>query len=157
MALSDVIAELITPAILSEGFFLEEVQISNPGSHRIVICVIDGAKPLNLDEVASVSRIISALLDEAPLMGETPFTLEVSSPGVDRPLTLPRHWKKNVRRLIRATMLNGDVITGRLTEFNGESATLVENIKGRAKTHALVLADIKRAVVEIEFNRKEEL
>ncbi len=157
MALNDLIAELITPAILNVGFFLEEVQISNPDNQSIVICVIDGAKPLNLDEVASVSRIISAILDEAPVMGAMSFTLEVSSPGVDRPLTLPRHWKKNITRLIRATMLNGGVITGRLTEFNGESATLVENIKGRAKTHTLVLADIKRAVVEIEFNRKGEL
>ncbi len=157
MALNDLIAELITPAILSEGFFLEEVQISNPGNHSIVLCLIDGEKPLNLDEVTSVSRIISTLLDEAPFMGETPFTLEVSSPGVDRPLTLPRHWKKNATRLIRATMLNGDVITGRLTEFNEESATLVENIKGREKSQVVIIADIKRAVVEIEFNRKGEL
>ncbi len=157
MALNDLIAELITPAILSEGFFLEEVQISNPGNHSIVLCFIDGERPLNLAEVTSVSRVISALLDEAPFMGAMSFTLEVSSPGVDRPLTLPRHWKKNIRRLIRATMLNGDVITGRLTEFNEERATLMENIKGREQTHALVLADIKRAVVEIEFNRKGEL
>ncbi len=157
MALNDLIAELITPAILNAGFFLEEVQISNPGSQSVVICVIDGSKPLNLDEVATVSRIISTLLDEAPLMGAMSFTLEVSSPGVDRPLTLPRHWKKNITRLIRATMLNGDVLTGRLTEFNEKSATLVENIKGREQRHTLVLADIKRAAVEIEFNRKGEL
>ena len=88
-------------------------------------------------------------------MGETPFTLEVTSPGVDRPLTQPRHWTKNLTRLIKVTLSDGTVTIGRLTEFNDASATLVENIKGRLKEHTVAFADIKRAVVEIEFNRKD--
>jgi len=104
-----------------------------------------------------VSRIISELLDTDDFMGETPFTLEVTSPGVDRPLTEVRHWTKNLTRLIKTTLNDGSVITGRLTEFDETNATLVENIKGRIKNHTVAFSDIKRAVVEIEFNRKDAI
>jgi ribosome maturation factor RimP len=68
---------------------------------------------------------------------------------------LPRHWTKNLTRLVKVTLQDGSVTTGRLTEFDEATATLAENIKGRIKTHTVNFADIKRAVVEIEFNRKE--
>ena len=155
MSLTQSITELIEPAVTEAGFFLEEVQNTSAGSHRIVTCIVDGKTPLNLDQVTVVSRLISDLLDSANFMDETPFTLEVTSPGVDRPLTLPRHWNKNLTRLVKVTLQDGTVTTGRLTEFNEATAILVENIKGRIKTHQVNFSDIKRAVVEIEFNRKE--
>ena len=155
MSLTQSITELIEPAVTEAGFFLEEVQNTSAGSHRIVTCIVDGQTPLNLDQVTVVSRLISELLDNASFMDETPFTLEVTSPGVDRPLTLPRHWTKNLTRLVKVTLQDGTVTTGRLTEFNEATATLVESIKGRIKTHQVSFSDIKRAVVEIEFNRKE--
>jgi ribosome maturation factor RimP len=155
MSLTQSITDLISPAVTEAGFFLEEVLIASPGSHRIVTCVVDGPTPLNLDQVTVASRVISELLDTAEIMGETPFTLEVTSPGVDRPLTQTRHWTKNLTRLIKVTLSDGAVITGRLTEFDEVNAKLVENIKGRIKEHTVAFADIKRAVVEIEFNRKD--
>ena len=155
MSPTQAITDLISPAVTEAGFYLEEVQIASPGSHRTVTCVVDGPTPLNLDQVTVVSRIISELLDSADIMGDTPFTLEVTSPGVDRPLTEVRHWTKNLTRLIKTTLNDGSVITGRLTEFDEINATLVENIKGRIKSHTVAFADIKRAVVEIEFNRKD--
>ncbi len=155
VSLTQAITDLVSPAVREAGFFLEEVQIASPGSHRIVTCVVDGETPLNLDQVTVASRVISELLDTAEFMGETPFTLEVTSPGVDRPLTQPRHWKKNLTRLIKVTLGDGTITIGRLTEFNESNATLVENIKGRIKEHTIAFVDIKRAVVEIEFNRKE--
>ena len=157
MSLTQSITDLISPAVTEAGFFLEEVQIASPGSHRIVTCVVDGQTPLNLDQVTVASRLISELLDAAEFMGETPFTLEVTSPGVDRPLTQPRHWTKNLTRLIKVTLSDGTITTGRLTEFNEVNATLVENIKGRLKEHTVIFADVKRAVVEIEFNRKDAI
>ena len=157
MSLTQSITDLISPAVTEAGFFLEEVQIASPGSHRIVTCVVDGQTPLNLDQVTVASRVISELLDTAEFMGETPFTLEVTSPGVDRPLTQPRHWRKNLTRLLKVTLSDGTITTGRLTEFNEINATLVENIKGRLKEHTVAFADIKRAVVEIEFNRKDAI
>jgi ribosome maturation factor RimP len=155
VSLTQAITDLISPAVSEAGFFLEEVQIASPGSHRIITCVVDGQTPLNLDQVTVASRLISELLDTAEFMGETAFTLEVTSPGVDRPLTHPRHWRKNLTRLIKVTLLDGSTTIGRLTEFNESNAILVENIKGRIKEHSIAFADIKRAVVEIEFNRKE--
>jgi ribosome maturation factor RimP len=118
--------------------------------------MIDGVAPLSLDEVTVVSREISAILDESPLLTEA-FTLEVTSPGIERPLTLPRHWTKNLTRIIKATLNNDSEVSGRLTEFDEVRAILVENIKGRMKTHEVAFADIKRANVEIEFNRKDEI
>ena len=149
MSLTQAITDLISPAVSEAGFFLEEVQIASPGSHRIITCVVDGQTPLNLDQVTVASRLISELLDTAEFMGETAFTLEVTSPGVDRPLTHPRHWRKNLTRLIKVTLLDGSTTIGRLTEFNESYAILVENIKGRIKEHSIAFADIKRAVVEI--------
>ena len=157
MSLTQAITDLISPAVTEAGFYLEEVQIASPGSHRTVTCVVDGPTPLNLDQVTVVSRIISELLDSADVMGDTPFTLEVTSPGVDRPLTEVRHWTKNLTRLIKTTLNDGSIITGRLTEFDESNATLVENIKGRIKNHTVAFSDIKRAVVEIEFNRKDAI
>ena len=157
MTVQSSITELIAPAVTSAGFFLEEVQIANPGNHRIITCIIDGTSPLNLDQVTEISRAISELLDEATFMGDTEFTLEVSSPGLDRPLTQERHWKKNLTRLIKVIYSDGTELIGRLKEYDDVKATLVENIKGREKTHIVAFADMKRAVVEVEFNRKGEL
>ena len=151
------ITELIAPAVTSAGFFLEEVQIASAGSHRTVTCVVDGPTPLNLDQVTVVSRIISELLDSSDATGDTPFTLEVTSPGVERPLTLPRHWTKNLTRIVKATLNDDTEVSGRLTEFDEVRAILIENIKGRMKTHEVAFVDIKRAHVEIEFNRKDEI
>lgn len=157
MTVQSSITQLITPAVTSAGFFLEEVHIANPGNHRIVTCIIDGTAPLNLDQVTEISRVISALLDEATFMDDSEFTLEVSSPGLDRPLTQERHWKKNLTRLIKVTSNDGSELIGRLKEYDDAKATLVENIKGREKTHVVAFSNMKRAVVEVEFNRKGEL
>jgi ribosome maturation factor RimP len=155
MSLQDSLTELLRPAVENAGFFLEQVLISNPGNHRILTCVVDGTKPLNLDEVTVVSRLISELLDETTLIDDA-FTLEVTSPGVDRPLTERRHWEKNVTRIISMVMNDGTSLTGRLTELRADDATFVENIKGRMKTHVVLLADIKQAQVQVEFSRKDE-
>lgn len=157
MTIQSSISELIAPAVTKAGYFLEEVHIANPGNHRIITCIIDGTSPLNLDQVTEISRLISALLDEATFMDDSEFTLEVSSPGLDRPLTQERHWKKNLTRLIKVISNDGTELIGRLKEYDDVKATLIENIKGRGKSHVVAFADIKRAVVEVEFNRKGEL
>lgn len=155
MSLTQAITELLTPAVENAGFFLEEVLISNPGNHRILTCVVDGPDALNLDEVTVVSRLISELLDETTLI-DGAFTLEVTSPGVDRLLTQRRHWEKNLTRVIAMVMSDESALTARLTELRDDDATFIENIKGRMKTHIVVLADIKRAQVQVEFSRKDD-
>jgi ribosome maturation factor RimP len=156
MALKDQIAELITPALQQAGYFLEDVNLVTPGNHRIVTVIVDGETALNLDQVTVASKLVSELMDEAPFMGETPFTLEVTSPGIDRPLTLPRHFAKNVTRLLKVTKNDGLVVTGRITSNTESDVTLSVVEKKETKEVIVALADIKRAVVEIEFNRKDE-
>ena len=155
MAITDQISQLVTPAVEAQGFFLEEVQLVSPGKHRIVTCIVDGETSLNMDQVTSVSRAISELLDEAPFMGETPFTLEVTSPGVDRPLTKPRHFAKNHDRLLKVVKLDGDVVTGRIAANSENEVTLTVIDKKEVKDVVVAFSDIKRATVEIEFNRKD--
>ena len=156
MALKDQISELVTPAVTEQGFYLEDVHVATPGSHRIVTCIVDGDSALNLDQVTSVSRVISELLDEATFMGETPFTLEVTSPGVDRPLTVPRHFAKNVDRLLKVIKVDGSELTGRILSNTDEDVTLTVTVKKETREEVISIADIKRAVVEIEFNRKDD-
>ena len=156
MALKDQISELVTPAVSDQGFYLEDVHVATPGSHRIVTCIVDGDASLNLDQVTSVSRVISELLDEAAFMGETPFTLEVTSPGVDRPLTQPRHFAKNVDRLLKIIKLDGSEGTGRILSNTDQDVTFTVAVKKETIEHTVSLSEIKRAVVEIEFNRKDD-
>jgi len=155
MAITDQISQLVTPAVEAQGFFLEEVQLVSPGKHRIVTCIVDGETSLNMDQVTSVSRAISELLDEAPFMGQTPFTLEVTSPGVDRPLTKPRHFAKNHDRLLKVVKLDGDVVIGRIAANSENEVTLTVTDKKEVKDVIVAFSDIKRATVEIEFNRKD--
>ena len=156
MALKDQISELVTPAVSDLGFYLEDVHVATPGSHRVVTCIVDGDASLNLDQVTSVSRVISELLDEAAFMGETPFTLEVTSPGVDRPLTQPRHFAKNVDRLLKIIKLDGSEVIGRILSNTDQDVTLTVTVKKETTEQTVSLSDIKRAVVEIEFNRKDD-
>ena len=155
MALKDQISEHITPALHKAGYFLEDVNLVSPGQHRIVTVIVDGESALNLDQVTVASKLVSELLDEATFMGETPFTLEVTSPGIDRPLTLPRHFAKNVDRLLKVTKTDGVVVTGRILANTDNDLTLSVTEKKDVKEVVISLDAIKRAQVEIEFNRKE--
>jgi ribosome maturation factor RimP len=155
MALKNQVSELITPALHQAGYFLEDVNIVSPGQHRIVTVIVDGESGLNLDQVTVASKLVSELLDAASFMGETPFTLEVTSPGIDRPLTLPRHFAKNADRLLKVTKNDGVVVMGRIRSNTEIDVTLEVAEKKEVKEVTVALADIKRATVEIEFNRKD--
>jgi ribosome maturation factor RimP len=155
MALKDQISEFISPALHKAGYFLEDINIVSPGQHRIVTVIVDGESALNLDQVTVASKLVSELLDEASFMGETPFTLEVTSPGIDRPLTLPRHFAKNADRLLKVTKTDGEVVTGRILSNTEVDVILTVTEKKDVKQVTITLADIKRAQVEIEFNRKD--
>ena len=155
MALKDQISEFLSPALHKAGYFLEDINVVSPGQHRIVTVIVDGESALNLDQVTVASKLVSELLDEASFMGETPFTLEVTSPGIDRPLTLPRHFAKNADRLLKVTKTDGEVVTGRILSNTEVDVTLTVTEKKDVKQVTITLADIKRAQVEIEFNRKD--
>lgn len=148
MNVRDRIAEAITPTIEASGAFLEDVTLVRAGKKSLLTVIVDGEESLNLDQVTEVSRNISELVEALPEMGNTPFTLEVTSPGIDRPLTLPRHWRKNLGRLIKVTMLDGSVHEGRIGESTETSVLVGES--------SVNFADIKKAIVQIEFKAQGE-
>ena len=152
MSLAANLTELLNPMVSRAGFVLEEVTVTPVGKRRLVSVVIDreSSNP-SLDEVTVVSKEISVILDTYSQMGEMPFTLEVTTPGVDRPLTLPRHWKKNIGRLVKITPKQGDKFIGRISEVS-ENQVKLELEK---ELLTVDLGDVSRAQIEVEFNRKE--
>jgi len=154
MSLNSNIAELLAPAITQAGFVLEEVSVTQAGKRRIVSVVIDREESNpTLDEVTLVSKSVSAILDDYSQLGAPPFTLEVTTPGVDRPLTQPRHWRKNIGRLVKVTPIEGEKYIARIKSVSSESAIL-EFADEEATVN---FSEIKRATIEIEFNRKNEV
>jgi len=102
------IARLLEPVIHAAGMDLETVRVSPAGRRRLLRLVVDADGGVGLDAIAEVSREVSARLDASGVMGEVPYTLEVSSPGVDRPLTEPRHWRRAVGRLVSVALTATD-------------------------------------------------
>jgi ribosome maturation factor RimP len=152
MSLANNLTELLSPVITKAGFVLEEVTVIPVGKRRLVAVVIDreDTNP-SLDEVTVVSKEVSAILDNYSQMGEMPFTLEVTTPGIDKPLALPRHWKKNIGRLVKITPKQGEKYVARIQGFADNQITL------ELKNQNLIvsLSDIAKAQIEVEFNRKE--
>ena len=152
MTLASNITELLNPAVTRAGFVLEEGTVTPVGKRRLISVVVDceNRNP-SLDEVTVVSKEVSAILDTYTQLGEMPFTLEVTTPGIDRPLTELRHWKKNVGRLVKITPHTGENYVSRIKEVLPREVIL-EN-KGQEVTVAF--SEISRAQIEVEFNRKE--
>lgn len=153
------VREVIEPAVVAAGCDLEDVSLRNSGSRRVLRVLVDADGGVTLDTVADVSRAIGAVLDASDVMGQWPYLLDVGSPGVDRPLTLLRHWRRNEGRLVRITGQDGDVRVGRILGAEGgdrgepPSAVVIEGDEGRATIHG---EQIRRAVVQVEFTGKDE-
>ena len=144
-------AELVDP-LKELGFDVEAVEVTPAGKRRVLRVAVDKDGGVTLDDVADATREVSRIHDESDVMGEMPYTLEVTSRGVDRPLTLPRHWRRNEDRLVKATLNDGSTVTGRILGSSEESVTLDEDGTKREVAYA----DVAKALVQIEFNRKSE-
>lgn len=144
-------AELVAP-LQALGLDLEGVDLSAAGKRRVLRVAVDQDGGVTMDEIAEATREVSRVLDEGDLMGERAYTLEVSSRGVDRPLTLPRHWRRNVTRLVTVSLVGEDEVTGRLLAADEEGADL--DVGGSPRR--IVFADVARAKVQIEFTKHEE-
>lgn len=118
------IADVIGPVIAAAGMDLESVRVSAAGRRRLLRVVVDSDRGVSLDDAAAISRNLSAALDATPVMGDFPYTLEVSSPGVDRPLTDPRHWRRAVGRLVQVTAADAGPISGRVLAADADGVTL---------------------------------
>jgi ribosome maturation factor RimP len=138
----------IEPVLAAAGFHLEDVEVRQAGSRRLVQVLVDRDSGVSLDDVADASRAISAVLDEVDVLPGA-YVLEVSSPGVDRPLTELRHWRRNVGRKVAVTPLEGKAFTGRVRSVADDGAVLEVNGVERL----VDLDSVRKAVVEVEFKR----
>ncbi|WOO97851.1 ribosome maturation factor RimP [Micrococcus terreus] len=132
--------EIIAPAVESSGLVLEECGLTGEGDHRTLHVVVDrseGTEGLDLDTVSAVATAVSSALDAAgddlPELGRSPYQLEVSSPGVSRPLTDPRHWRRNVGRTVSVSVDGADPITARVVEADPDSVVLAPVRPGAKK------------------------
>jgi ribosome maturation factor RimP len=118
------IADVIRPVVTAAGMDLESVRVSAAGRRRLLRAVVDSDRGVSLDDAAEISRQLSAVLDEAAVMGDFPYTLEISSPGVDRPLTEPRHWRRATGRLVEVTVADAGPVSGRVVAADTDGVTL---------------------------------
>lgn len=141
-------ATLVDP--LSQlGFDLEAVELTPAGKRTVLRIAVDRDHGVSLDDIADATRAVSEVLDESDLMGQSPYTLEVTSRGVDRPLTLPRHWRRNATRLVKITLEDDMSLTGRI----GASDETGVDLDVDGETGRFDYAQITKALVQIEFNR----
>ncbi len=156
----DRIADVIRPVVAAAGMDLEAVRVSAAGRRRLLRVVVDSDRGVSLDDAAAISRQLSAELDAVAVMGDFPYTLEVSSPGVDRPLTEPRHWQRAVGRLVQVTVTDaGDSgfsgvsgsLSGRVVAADSDGVTLdVGGTRRRFGYHAL-----GAGAVQVEFGHPQ--
>jgi len=140
--------ELVDP-LTALGLDVEAVEITPAGKRRILRIAVDKDGGVTLDDVADATREVSRVLDDSDVMGEQPYTLEVTSRGVDRPLTLPRHWRRNADRLVKVTTADGETLTGRIVGSDDESA----EVEVGGERRRVAYAEVAKALVQIEFNR----
>ena len=145
MGKKEEISAAITPALSVLGFYLEDITITSAGRRSMITVIVDGDTHLSLDQVTVATKAISEIVENIQSLGQAPFTLEVTSPGLDRPLTKPRHWRKNIDRLVKIVLLDGKEIKGRVKDATEISATVDEQV--------VKFSDIKRATLEIEFKQ----
>lgn len=156
--LNDRLHELLEPLAAKAGVDLEEVKVARIGGSRVLEVVVDADGGVDLDTVAEVSREFGEALDATDLMGEAEYRLEVGSPGAERPLTQPRHWRRAATRLVKAQLAAGGEVTGRVVESDDEGVLLeIPPVKGRGKAteRRLAFTEIAKARVQVEFNRKD--
>ncbi|MEV5828409.1 ribosome maturation factor RimP [Spirillospora sp. NPDC052242] len=115
---------LLEPAVTGAGFDLEDLDVRPAGRRRLVKVVVDADGGVGLDDIARLSEAASALLDGSDVMGASPYVLEVTSPGVDRPLTEPRHWRRAVGRLVVAPLAEGGQVEGRVVAADDEAVEI---------------------------------
>lgn len=147
----DSLEQVLAPAASTMGLDLEGVTLATAGRRRLLRVAVDKDGGVTLDDIAEATRRLSQELDGTDVMGEQAYTLEVTSPGLDRPLTAPRHWRRNVGRLVKVTDGEGQTLLGRIASCDDEQAAL--EVDGSAQT--VRYADVAKARVQVEFNRKE--
>lgn len=146
----DSLVTLLAPVVSAQGLDLEDVVITPAGKRRLLRVVVDQDGGVGLDAVAQVSTAVSAALDDTDAMGGTPYVLEVTSPGVDRPLTAPRHWRRARTRLVTVATAEGTSLEGRLVAVDDDGI----EVESDGVLTRLGWERVGTGRVQVEFNRK---
>ncbi|OZC70514.1 ribosome maturation factor RimP [Rhodococcus sp. 06-462-5] len=146
------VVELLADLVRERGYDLEDVNVVAAGKHSAVRIMVDREEGIDLDALPELSREISDVFDAVTDFGEAPYTLEVTTPGIDRPLTEARHWRRARGRKVRVELADGK-FDGRVGALDGDSVTVVIKEKGVLSTRSVALADVVKAVVQVEFSR----
>ncbi|WP_280388048.1 ribosome maturation factor RimP [Nocardia wallacei] len=154
------VSQLVAGLVERRGFDLEGVSITAAGGAQARVQVtVDGDRAIDLDTIAELSSEVSQALDDAGDFGETPYLLEVTTPGVERPLTAPRHWRRARGRKVHVTMRPGTPGPDGPGSFDARVGAATDSevalvLGGRRKPHRVTvpLADIGSAVVQVEFS-----
>lgn len=161
------IAELITPAITAQGLYLEEIELAADGpttTLKVSVDLLSGTEQVDLDTIAELSQAISACFDEDDVLPELDtYDLEVSTPGATRPLTEPRHFERNLGRLLEITQAGHSPILARLQGVSEHAISVVEQKpapkKGMPVKYGepaeIAFAAITHARVQVEFSHTQ--
>lgn len=146
--------ELAERCVTALGLDLEAIELSRAGKppsgkHRVLRITVDADGGVPIDSITEASRELSNVLDASDVMGAQPYTLEVTSRGAERPLTLPRHWRRNVGRLVVADLADGSRVKARITASDDTSVDLT--VDGALRR--LPFADVTSAHVVAELTR----
>ena len=159
--------QYLAPTVEKQDLFLEDIEIKLAGAHRTVHVIVDlpetEAGGVSLDRISAAAQAISDAMDNDPHDDGRPYNLEVSSPGVSRPLTEPRHWRRNVGRMVSVSASRGDDVTGRILSVDHDGITLLPEIPVKKGMKAkqgdpvhLPFANIRKGRVEVEFAHLED-
>jgi ribosome maturation factor RimP len=145
----DSLVRLLAPVVEAQGLDLEDVVVTQAGKRRQLRVVVDQDGGISLDTVAAVSTAVAAQLDDTDAMGGSPYVLEVTSPGVDRPLTAPRHWRRNRTRLVKVATAEATALEGRLVEVDDDGI----GVESDGVVTRLAWDRVSSGRVQVEFNR----
>ncbi|GAA1397211.1 ribosome maturation factor RimP [Luteococcus peritonei] len=161
------VTPIVQPILEAHGLELDSLDVIPAGKRKVLRITVDGDGPKGrgplLDDIASATRDISDALDEAPEIGNQPFTLEVSSRGVGKPLTEAKHFRRNRDRLVQASLVDGSVLRARIQSADEAHVVLVEEPEPGKKLpadldprHELGYDEITKATIQVEMNRKHD-
>ena len=143
------VTELLAAEFARAGYEIDGVDVDERSQPPRIRVIADGDTPLDLDAVSELSRAASAVLDT---VDTPPYVLEVSSPGVDRPLTAEKHFRRARARRVEVTLADGTTVTGRLGATADGETELVVRAGSGWEVRRLPLNEISKAVVQVEFS-----
>ncbi len=145
------LANLIEPKLCALGLELDGLEVIPAGKRCVLRVIVDGdgdeGTGLTMDDIATATRAVSAVIDDSDAVGKNPFTLEVSSRGVSRPLTRPAHYRRNVSRLIKIVRVSGETVKGRIVGAD-EHRVVVDHGSSQVE---IEYSDVKKAMIEVEL------